>query len=308
MRLRELDAKVVPGAAGRLRRTLDGARWPGLLDPSESSRLRRLDERFLSLGPLSLLRGFPQLGYLLIGAVFLSGTAVIFVRGGPDGRPGSAQGQAAAGGLPLALGPVVDSSIDDHFAAARERAIAATSDEPDGRFLALLSLSRPVAPAEAEQLATQNGLIVRRVYLRAPVTAGLTEVVPVDVPGDLLPGLTAVFEQTAARKVEEQREFASLASSIEPTSTADAEFRAAYEADAQAAGEEAAAYRTPCACLFALVVGGEAAGLIELAALPPVRGVELARRGAELTALDILPLFPELTGVVPAPAPAPRGS
>lgn len=305
MRLRELDAKVVPQAAGRLRRTLDGARRPGLLDPSQASRLRRLDERFLSLGPLSLLREFPQLGYLLIGAVFLSGTAVAFVRGGPDGRPGSAAGQAAAGGLPLVLGPAVGSSIDEHFATARQRAVTATG-EPDGRFLALLSLSRPVTPAETEQLATQNGLTVRRVYLRAPVTTGLAEVLPVEVPGDLLPALTAVFEQTAQRKIDEQREFASLASSIEPTSAADAEFRAAYEADAQAAGEEATAYRAPCACLFALVVEGEAAGLVELAALPPVRGVELARRGAELTALDILPLFPEVTGVVPAPAP--RGS
>jgi len=301
VRLRELDAKVVPQAAGRLRRTLDGARRPGLLDPSQSSRLRRLDERFLSLGPLSLLREFPQLGYLLIGAVFLSGTAVVFVRGGFDGRPGSAEGQAAAGGL--SLGPPVGSSIEEHFAAARERAVAAARQDPDGRFLALLSLSRPVTPAETEQLATQNGLTVRRVYLRAPVTTGLAEVLPVEVPGDLLPALTAVFEQTAQRKSEEQREFASLASSIEPTSAADAEFRAAYEADAQAAGEEATAYRTLCACLFALVVEGEAAGLVELAALPPVRGVELARRGAELTALDILPLFPEVTGVVPAPAP-----
>ncbi len=306
MRLHELDAKVVPQAAGRLRRTLDGARRPGLLDPSQSSRLRRLDERVLSLGPLSLLREFPQLGYLLIGAVFLSGTAVVFVRGGPDGRPGSAEGQAAAGGLPLVLGPAVGSSIDEHFATARQRAVTATRDEPGGRFLALLSLSRPVTPAETEQLATQNGLAVRRVYLRAPVTAGRAEVLPVEIPGDLLPGLAAVFEQTAQRKIEEQREFASLASSIEPTSAADAEFRAAYEADAQAAGEEATAYRTLCACLFALVVEGEAAGLVELAALPPVRGVELARRGAELTALDILPLFPEVTGVVPAPAP--RGS
>lgn len=268
--------------------------------------LRELDERFLSLGPLSLLREFPQLGLLLIGAVFLSGTTVVFVRGGPDGGTGSAQGQQAAGGLPLSLGPPVGSSIEEHFAATREQAVAAASDEPDDRFFALLSLSRQLTPAEAAQLATQNGLTVRRVYLRAPVSVGLAEVMPVAVPGDLLPDLAAAFEQAAGRKIEEQREFASLASSIDPANAADAEFRAAYELDAQAAGEEAAAFGTSCACLVALVVEGEAAGLVELAALPPVRGVELARRGAELKSLDIRPLFPEVSGLVPAPAP--RGS
>lgn len=266
-------------------------------------RLRELDERFLSLGALSLLREFPQLGLLLIGAVFLSGTTVVFVRGGTDGGAGSAQGDASAGGLPLRLGPPVGSSIDEHLADARERAVAATSDDEDGRFLALLSLSKPVTPAEAEQLARQNSLTVRRVYLRAPVTAGIAEVVPVEVPGDLRSELAGVFEQTAQRKTEEQREFASLAESIDPANVADAEFRKVYEADAKAAGEEAAAYGTPCACLFSLVVEGQAAKLIELAALPPVRGVELAPRGVELTALDILPLFPEVTGVVPPPAP-----
>ena len=305
MRLRDLDARVVPRAAGQLRETLDGARRPAGRDP-ESSRLRRLDERFLSLGALSLLREFPQLGLLLIGAVFLSATTVVFVRGGPDGRPSSAQEQAGADGLDLALGPPVGSGIEEHFAAARERAAAAAAQDPEDRFLALVSLSRGLAPAEAEQLATQNGLTVRRAYLRAPVTIGLAEVLPVEVSGDLLPALTAVFEQTAQRKTEEQREFAALASSIDPANPADAEFRAAYDADAQAAGEEAAAYRTPCACLFALVVEGQAAGLVELAAVPGVRGVELARRGADLTALDVLPLFPEVTGVVPAPTP--RGS
>lgn len=265
-------------------------------------RLRELDERFLSLRALSLLREFPQLGLLLIGTVFLSGTTVVFVRGGPDGGAGSAQG-AAEGGLALRLGPPVGSNIDEHFAVARDRAVAATSDEPQGRLLALLSLSRPVTPAEAEQLATQNGLTVRRVYLRAPVTAGLAEVVPVEVPGNLLSGLAAAFGQTVQRKIEEQREFASLAESIDPANAADAEFRKVYEADAKAAGEEAAAYGTPCACLFTLVVEGRAAGLIGLAALPAVRGVELARPGAALTALDILPLFPEVTGVVPPPPP-----
>lgn len=303
MRLRDLDARVVPRAAGQLRQTLDGGRRSAGRDLPESSRLRRLDERFLSLRALSLLREFPQLGFLLIGAVFLSGTTVVFFRGGADGRPGSAQ-QAGADGL--ALGPPVGSGIEEHFAAARERAVAAAAQDPDGRFLALVSLSRVLAPAEAEQLAMQNGLAVRRVYLRAPVTTGLAEVLPIEVSGDLLPALRAVFEQTAQRKTEEQREFASLASSIEPANPADAEFRAAYEADARAAGEEAAAYRTPCACLFSLVVEGQAAGLVELAAVPGVRGVELARRGADLTALDVLPLFPEVTGVVPAPAT--RGS
>ena len=321
MRLRDLDARLVPRLAAWLRAGLDGSagrrnllgavvqsRWQALLHPLPPGRLRRLDDRYASCGPLSLVRDVPQLGLLIVAAVFLAGAGVALTLNELEARGERTQGQGADAARPFTLGPAVGSSIQDHFAQVRERAVRVAEDDPDDRFLALVSLSEGITAVAAQQLADQNGLTVRRVYLRAPVSGELPEILPVQTPGDLLAALTAVYEQTASRKAEEQREFVSLADSIEPTSEEEAQFKKFYEAAARTAGQEAAAYGTSCSCVFALVVEGQARRLVDLTALPAVRGVELAARGAELTALDIQPLPPDATGVVEAPTRMTGGS
>ena len=266
-----------------------------------SDRLARLDERCSRSGPLALVREVPQLGLLVVVSVFLAG--VVVARTSDEAQSARLRGAA---GAPLALGPPVGSRIDDHFRTARERAVAVAKGDPEARYVALVSLSDERTPVEAQRLVAENGLTARRVYLRAPVAGELAEVLPVQTPGDLVPVLTGVYEQTARRKADEQRSFVSLAESIE--SVGDADFKMFYEAAARAAEQEAAAYRSACACVFALVVDARAVELAELTAVPGVRGVELAPRGIELAALDITPPAPDATGVVEPPRPVMGGS
>ena len=276
--LRELDERLVPRAAALLRGALDDAslRWTGL---------RSLARR----GPLGLLRDVPQLGILLAFVVFLTGAGLAVTR-------------STAPGIGLTLGPPVGSEIEGWFALAQTRALEESAAAPNQRFLALVSLTGQITPADAGRLVGESGLEPRRAYLRAPVTSELPEVLTVEVPGDLVSTLTAVYDTTARRKTQDESDFRSLADSIESASDEQAVFTARYEDAALVASQEAAAYRAGCACVFALVVEATAGALAELRALPQVRGVELAQRGAVLESLRIDPLPPALSGVRPAPA------
>jgi hypothetical protein len=308
--LRDLDARLVPRLAGLLRALLDGIsgwrqavadRARAVAAASRAGRLRRLDDRYASRGPLTLLREVPQLGLLLIAVVFLAGAGAVVALSGPDSASTRQQAQQETA-LPLDLGPAVGTEIDPHFAAARERLMALSRRGPEARHLALVSLNTGLTPEETVELLGDSSLVVRRAYLRAPVT-GDPEVIVFQTQEELMTGLRQVFAEIAVRKAKEQQDLLGTAETIEGGTPEEEEFRSLYVADARLAGEEAAAYRASCACVFALVVEGEVRELAELPALPVVRGVELAPRTADLTALDIRPLAPSEQGVV-----APRGS
>lgn len=314
MNLRDLDARLVPRVAAWLRSVLDGAasrresaaeaarrRGQDLITPHEHGLLHRLDERYASSGPLKLLRDVPQLGLLLVASVFLAGAGVALALSGPEAVRERQQAEREAS-LPLTLGPGVGDEIDAHFAAARERAVDLSRRDPDARYLALISLNKALTPEEVGELLAGSGLEVRRAYLRAPVPGEPEEIV-FESPGEVVAALQRVFSEIATRKAEEQQDLIGTAKTIEVGSPQEQAFRDLYEADAKTSGEEAAAYRTGCACVFALVLEAEAAELAELPALPVVRGVELAPRGVELAALDVRPLKPSEQGVVAPPSP-----
>jgi hypothetical protein len=309
--LKDLDAKLVPRLAALLRSFLDAVTGRGSSAAARVSRrgeallqgggvLRRLDDRFASTGPLKLLRDVPQLGVLLIAVLFLAGTgAALSLRGPESVRVRQAAEREAQ--LPMSLGPAVGADIDAHFAGARDRVVELSRRDPDDRYLALVSLNEGLTPEEVGELLEESGLEVTRAYLRAPVPGEPEEIV-FQTPGDVVAGLQQVFSQTAARKAEEQQDLLGTARTIEPGTPEEEAFRRLYEADARIAGQEAAAYRSGCGCVFALVVEGDAASLAELLALPVVRGVEAAPRGAELSALDVRPLSPTQQGVVAPPS------
>lgn len=303
-RLRELDAALVPRLAAGLRRLLDsagrgsaGARSVGL----SVGRPRDPHAQASGTGPLALLRKVPQLGLLLVAGVLLAGAGIALARNDPGNDPGNEQ----AGGqtLPLDLGPPVGVEVDGYLAAAGERAVALSQDSPERVLLALVSLSEEVTPAQAAQLVAGSRVVVRRAYVRAPVGAG-AEVLAVETPGEVAADLTALYAATAARRAVEQRELELLAASITAVDDRAQRSRERYAADARTRGLEAAAYRAGCSCVLALVVEGAARELAGLTALPAVRGLEVARRGAALTALRIEVLPPELTGVRPEPTTA----
>lgn len=313
MKLRDLDTELVPRLAALLRELLDGAaerrataraslrrRADELLTPRADGVLHRLDERYASTGPLKLVREVPQLGILAVAAVFLAGTGAALALSGPEAVREREQAQREAA-LPLALGPGVGDRIDEHFAAARERAVDLSRRDPEASYLALVSLNKALTPEQVGELLEESGLEVRRAYLRAPVEGEPEEIV-FQTPGEVVPGLERVFSETAARKAKEQQDLLATAKTIETGTPEEKAFRDLYEADARTAGQEAAAYRTGCACVFALVVEAAARELAELPALPVVRGVELAPRGAELSSLDVRPLEPREQGVVGPPS------
>lgn len=307
MSLRGLDERLVPRLATALRALLDRLADSrtrtrrSLVAPARRGPLRRLDDRFASSGPLALLRDVPQLGVLLVAAVFLAGAGVAVARNSPESVAEREQVEAEQA-LPLDLGPPVGADVDDHFATALERVVTLSDRDPDEEFLALVSLRDELTPEAAGALLTASTLTARRAYVRAPVGDG-AEVLPVELDGDVAEQLTAVFAETAATRGEEQRQLLELARSI-PDGAAESEqrFKAQYEADARLKGLEAAAYRTACTCVIALVVDGPARELAELPSLPSVRGVEVARRGADLPAVNVDPLPPEVTGTRPEPA------
>jgi hypothetical protein len=307
MTLKDLDARLVPRLAAWLRRVLDGAvarrrrlraaaqaRTQAVLAAASGGPLRRLDDRYASSGPLKLLRDVPQLGVLVVATIFLAGTGAALALSAPDAVRVREEAQREAE-LPLSLGPSVGTQIDEHFATARERAVALARRDPDRRHLALISLNKGLTPDEVVQFLEESELEVERAYLRADVPGDAEEIL-VEIPDEPRELLRAVFAQTATRKATEQQELLSQARTTE-----DEDFRRVFEIDARTRGQEAAAYRTGCGCVFALVVEGPVGELAALPALPVVRGVEIAPRDAELAALDILPLRPEEQGVVAPP-------
>lgn len=313
MGLKELDRQLLPRLAASLRAFLDGAqtrrerardaartRAQALVEAPAKGPLGRLDDRFASRGPLKLLRDVPQLGLLLVAAVFLAGTGAALALSGPEQVRERQQAQQEAA-LPLTLGPAVGDSVEAYLTAGQERAVELARADPERRFLALVSLEEGLTPERTGELLQESGLSVRRAYLRAPVP-GDPEQILFQTPRDLVTGLKQVFAEIAARKAQEQQDLIGTARTIDPGTPEEEEFRRLYEADARTAGQEAAAYRTSCACVFALVVEATAAELAELPALPVVRGVEVAPRGAEVSSLDIRPLLPETEGVVPPPS------
>lgn len=307
-RLREVDRRLVPVAAARLRGLLDavagGRRSAAERVQHRMSRpgpLRRLDDRFARRGPLALLAEVPQLGLLLVALLLVAGGGTVVARGGQQAAADRPQPAAVAQGPPV-LGPEAGTPVAQYVSTVRAAAARASQDRPDDERLALVSLTAYATPDKAGEVLA--GLDVRRVYLRVPAGPDPTEVLSTDVQ-DLVGDLRRLYTATAARKGKEQQEFLDLARSITPDSPEQERFQAFYEASARASGREATAYRTGCACLFAVVVRAPVRVLAELPALAGVRVVELAPPGATVDGVRVRPLVPEQTTVV---APLPRAS
>lgn len=311
--LRDLDARVVPRAAARLRAAVDraGARRRAVREGARavvapSGPLGRLDDRFARRGPLRLVRDVPQVGLGVALAVLLAGAGVALARNG-DGP--SSPGTTRAAPEVRVLGPAVGAEVEDYLVTSRARAAALSQAQPEAEHVALVSLGEYRTPDDVADLLV--GVEVERAFLRVPSdTPG--EVLTSDVE-DLVGDLRALYAATAERKAEDQREFVRLARSLGAATEEQRQVRDFYELSAQIAGREATAYRTGCACVFAAVVRGTADALAELPALTGVRGVELAPRGVALEELRVQPLDPRQTGrveagAVPRPQPSPAAT
>ncbi|HWG93230.1 MAG TPA: hypothetical protein VNU66_03250 [Mycobacteriales bacterium] len=311
-RLAELDRRLVPSLARRLRTAVDGgarARRAVVATTTRTARqgasalgtgLDRLDARLASRGPLALLREVPQLALLLVAAVFVSGSLAAVRLTEPAPRsPGPAAGDRVLRTATLGVPPGTD--VDEHLAGAREVVEALADRAPDTRYLALVSLTRHLPVADVPRLA--EGVDVVRAYLRAPDVEG-AETIEVPLSGVTLSAvLPALCTATSGRKASDAESLRTLAGTIEVVTTEEQLQKDDFLAEADRAAAEAAAFGDDCATVFALVVQGDGASLSGLLGRDGVRGVEAAPVGVELLDLEVLPLLPATTGPAPEPGP-----
>lgn len=309
-RVDALDERFVPVLAAALRSLVDGSarrrtrvgrRWEAaraaLSDPRGGGFLRRLDDRYASSGPLGLLREVPQIGILLVAAVFLGGAGVALARSGPDADDRARQVQAAiADGVVPAVGPEPGVGVADHLAGSRARVASLNRADPDRRYTALVSF---VAYAKVEDIADLVSEVdVRRVYVRARSAGPLSEVIPIAVD-DLVPDTLEVYGALAKRKATDQEANLSQARSITSTAASELAFKAEFVQQAAVEGKEAAAFRTSCACVFNVLVEGTARDLADLLQTGGVRAVDVAVAGATPDQVEVRYFLPDDKGVVP---------
>lgn len=296
--LHDLDRRVLPEAARRLRTALDRVDQArhraaaALRRGAEGVAAwgRRTDDRFASTGPLAVVRDVPQVALLLVAAVFVGG-AFAAVQLAEPASPRSARGD---GGRVAVLGVPPGRDVDAHLDAAGRALEALAENRPDTRYLALVSLTDFLPVAEVAQLA--SNVEVQRVYLRAPGVEG-AELVEVPLAGvepeQVLPALCTAAQARTAANAASLRE---IADQRQP----DEQQRVQLLADADRSAAEAQAFAGECRTAFALVVEGEAVVLDALRADPRVRGIEAAPVGVTVLDLDVTPLDPTTTGSVPA--------
>lgn len=305
MSLRDLDDRVLPGAASRLRRsaeTLERSRGRAE-EVVRGLRPQALDARFADAAIVARLRDRPVLAGLAALALLLSGLGAAAVLR-PEGDGSVVPGQVAvtdSGGRARAslLGPGVGVRTDSYERAATQGLVTAVQADPMSPRVALVSLADYRTPAEVGALLA--GFEVARVFLRARAAGKAAATLPVDVKGDLLLALERAYADTARNRAAAHRSYQGYVDILTGTSKQDEAFRALYAAFAKASRIEAREYGHDCACVFGLLVTASPAQLLTLRARPGVRVVQVAGAGLTAAFVQVQPLLPEVVGIVPRP-------
>jgi hypothetical protein len=210
------------------------------------------------------------------------------------------------------VGVVEGQSVPTYLAAARHELAVLTnpSAPPAGDTWALVSLDNYVPPSRLPGLLDRAG--VAQVYARVPLPGVQTQVVRIPVyrlPGDVSAGMVAAARQ----RDQEQAEYLRLSGRLNGQGPTTDRARHAYDAAAQAAGAEATAYRSGCACVFAAVIRAAPAVLQQIADRPGVRVVDPAPEVHSLDSTEFRAPLPEQSGTVPdepsqTPTPVPTGT
>jgi hypothetical protein len=194
------------------------------------------------------------------------------------------------------VGVVRGQSVPAYLRSARAElaALADPSAPVAGDTWALVSLAGYVPPGELPDLL--SGTAVAQVFARVPIAGTKTPTVRIPVyrlPADALSGML----DAAVQRDRERAEYLQLSDRL---GAGEGRARRAYESAARTAEAEAAAYRTGCACLFAVVVRAAPAALQQVADRPGVRAVDPAPELRRLDRAEFRPLLPEQVGTVRA--------
>ncbi|WP_406042674.1 hypothetical protein OG799_02525 [Micromonospora sp. NBC_00898] len=183
--------------------------------------------------------------------------------------------------------------------AADELARLTDPTGPAAGTYALVSFSAYLTPQRVA--ATLGGAPVSAVVARVPLAGRQTEIVRIAalrVPQDVVGGMAEV----AARKDGEAADYRARAAA--PAASDDADLRRLYDSGARVAAQEAAAYRSACACVYAAVIRATSDALRGLAARPGVRAVDPAPEVSRLDRTVFTPPLPEQRDVARPPADA----
>ena len=313
MKLRDLDDALVPRLAERVARTADrlAVRRERLRAAGrpDAATLRDLDQRLTSRGPLALVREVPQLGFVVIAAVLLAGVATARSQEAERTRAQQreqsavqtvdpATGEEGEDGVAVtALGPEVGTTVTAYTTAAALNLRQAALKGGDEQRVALVTFGAYRTPLQVRELL--QGYPVVRAYLHAAAAGKNAVQLPVEVKGDVLASLTEAYRTTVQQRTRAQREFQGYVDTITVTTKEEQVFKDYYVAYARASGIEAREYQSGCACVFSALVTGTPGQLLQLRSRSGVRAVEVAGPGLTAADLQVRPLLPGTTGVVP---------
>jgi len=307
MSLRDLDDRVLPGAATRLRAAVTaGRRARGrVVAAREGLRPEELDRRFPDVVLVARLREQPLLAGLAASAVLLAGLGAAAVVDRQEPREPGVPVAVDVGERPSPgfLGPAPGERTEAYERAATQGLVRAVQRDPAGPRVALVSLVDYRTPAAAVTLLA--GFDVDRVFVRARAAGAQAATLPVDIRGDLALALTRAYADTARNREAAATSYQGYVDTLTGSSRDDKAFRALYASFAASSRAEAEAYRAGCACVLGMLVTASPAQLLTLRARPGVRAVEVAEAGLTASLVQVQPLLPEVVGLVPRRAGAP---
>jgi hypothetical protein len=303
MTLRDLDDRLLPGAAVRLRAAVEALARQRASSARvlEGLRPEALDRRFEQVPVVARLRERPVIAGIAALALLVAGLGAAAVVQDDSGSRPVVPAEADAGERPQpgVLGPATGTPTASYERSAIQGLVTAVQRDPMTSRVALVSFAQYRTPQETAALL--SGFTADRVFVRARAAGKEASAQPVDVRGPLLPALERAYADTARNRRSAERSYQGYVDTLDGSSKEDQAFRALYAAFARTSRLEAREFGRGCACVFSALVTATPAQLLTLRARPGVRAVEVADQGLTASLVQVQPLLPEVVGVVPRP-------
>ena len=311
--LRSIDKAIVPRLAAVVHRFRRGVRdvGPTIVRGGGGPRrmTARLDQRYARRGALALVRDVPQVGLAAITLLLIAAAVTVAARTGDssDDTAGGLDLPAVSGAAAQTVGPFVGEFISGYLTDSRADLFARAQQSPKEQTFAIADFEKAISPAQAAKAVP--GVEVRQIFLRV-TGAGATQLFPstnVDFVGGILKqplevsglpdGARTVYNRVAAALLQQAKDSEQFVASINqlpsPTSD-DLEQKATQSLDARRFRAYAAAFRAQCACIYAVVIRGEAQTLANIVNSGTVRVIDPALTGFPYERLKWVPLAPEV--------------
>lgn len=290
--LRRLDDRLLPPAAGRLRRLV--------------ARARQLQGRLtgpaaaLRADPWGTVRRRPEVGAAaLVALLAVAGLALLLDRWSAGPTPVTAS-TAAPAAVPaptqvVSLGPRAGERVSAYAAAAARRVSHYAAAHPRAATYALVDFTGYLTPAQLAAVVGADPLA--RAFVRAPSPDAQLHVVSVAAAAAVPAQLTQLSQEAAREALGFRQLLQVLLQS--PAQSGSPIVRLYRERTAQTEAE-AKSFGPACPCVYAVLLRADGRALARLARVGGVRVVDPAPYRTPLDALATIALQPAETTVVPA--------